>query len=71
MVNLPKIAGRVEILLDLMGLAVGAMLLAAGIGTYRSGGSVGWAIAGTIVFLINFWVAWRRFTRRRKPAPSL
>jgi len=69
-VNLPKIARQADVLLDLMGLAVGAKLLAAGIATYRDGGSVGWLIAGSALFLINFWVARRRFARRRKPTPS-
>ncbi|MEV6051541.1 hypothetical protein [Streptomyces sp. NPDC052107] len=69
-VNLPKIARQAEILLDLMGVAGGVMLLALGIDTYRNGGSVGWPIAGVALFLINLWVALRRFIRRRKPAPS-
>jgi hypothetical protein len=69
-VNLPKVTRQVDILLDLMGLAVGAMLLAVGIDTYRNGGSVGWPIAGSALFLINLWVALRRFARGRKPTPS-
>ncbi|MGW2937877.1 hypothetical protein ACWDA7_40100 [Streptomyces sp. NPDC001156] len=69
-IDLPKIVGRAEILLDLMGLAVGAMLLADGIATYREGGSVGWPITGSALFLISLWVACRRFVRRRKQTLS-
>ncbi|WP_330458726.1 hypothetical protein OIB37_18635 [Streptomyces sp. NBC_00820] len=70
MVNLPKIARWADILLDLGGLVVGAMLLALGVETYRNGGSIGWLIAGSAVFLTNFWVAGRRFARRRRPTPA-
>ncbi|MGW3263040.1 hypothetical protein [Streptomyces sp. NPDC001056] len=70
MVNLSKIAEWADALLDLMGLAVGTTLLALGIQTYRNGGSVGWAIAGSAVFLINLWVAGRRFARRRRLTPT-
>lgn len=69
-VNLSKIARWADVFLDLMGLAIGTMLLALGIQTYRNGGSVGWLIAGSAVFLINFRVAGRRFTRRRRPTPA-
>ncbi|MEV2214965.1 hypothetical protein AB0H86_26575 [Streptomyces sp. NPDC050997] len=69
-VNLSKFARQADILLDLMGAAVGAMFLLVGIETYRDGGSLGWLIAGSVLFLINLWVAWRRFARRRKPTPS-
>ncbi|MFE2317354.1 hypothetical protein ACFXC8_30290 [Streptomyces sp. NPDC059441] len=69
-VNLSKIVRPADVLLDLMGVAVGAMLLAVGIATYRDGGSLGWPIAGSVLFLINLWVARRRFARRRRPAPS-
>ncbi|WP_405607327.1 hypothetical protein [Streptomyces sp. NBC_00076] len=70
MVNLSKIVRQADVFLDLMGVAVGAMLLMAGIGTYRDGGSLGWPIAGAVLFLINVWVAGRRFARRRRPTPS-
>ncbi|MCX4452317.1 hypothetical protein OOK58_09335 [Streptomyces sp. NBC_01728] len=70
MFNLSTIARRADALLDLMGPAVGAMLLAVGLGTYLSGGSVAWPVAGAAVLLINVWVAWRRFARRRESAAS-
>ncbi|MFE9763673.1 hypothetical protein ACFYPC_03910 [Streptomyces sp. NPDC005808] len=70
MVNLSKIVRQADALLDLMGLAVGSLLLVVGIETYRDGGSVGWPIAGSVLFLINLWVAGRRFARRRRPTPS-
>ncbi|MEV8561607.1 hypothetical protein AB0478_35220 [Streptomyces sp. NPDC051917] len=69
-VNLSKIARQADILLNLMGVAVGSLLLVIGIQTYRDGGSVGWLIAGSVLFLINLWVACRRFARRRKPTLS-
>ncbi|MFH7339126.1 hypothetical protein [Streptomyces hygroscopicus] len=71
MVKLSKIARQADVLLDLMGVAVGSLLLVIGIGTYRDGGSVGWPIAGSVLFLVDLWVARRRFARRRKPTPSL
>jgi hypothetical protein len=40
-VNLSKIARQADIFLDLMGVAVGSLLLVIGIETYRDGGSVG------------------------------
>jgi hypothetical protein len=61
---------RADVLLDMMGVAVGVLLLAAGVGTYRNGGSVGWAIAGSAVFLINLWVARRHFARRKGPTQA-
>ncbi|GLX47782.1 hypothetical protein Shyhy01_07320 [Streptomyces hygroscopicus subsp. hygroscopicus] len=70
-VKLSKIARQADVLLDLMGVAVGSLLLVIGIGTYRDGGSVGWPIAGSVLFLVDLWVARRRFARRRKPTPSL
>ncbi|MFF4959379.1 hypothetical protein [Streptomyces sp. NPDC001222] len=69
-VNLSKIARQADALLDLMGVAVGSLLLVIGIETYRDGGSVGWPIAGSVLFLVNLWVACRRFCRRRKPTPA-
>jgi len=69
-VNLSKIVRQADVLLDLMGVAVGSMLLVVGIETYRDGGSVGWPIAGSVLFLINLWVAGRRFARRRRPTMS-
>lgn len=39
-VNLSKIVRQADVLLDLMGAAVGSMLLVVGIETYRDGGSV-------------------------------
>ncbi|MFD4976782.1 hypothetical protein [Streptomyces sp. NPDC058424] len=69
-INLSKIARLADILLDVVGVAVGSLLLVIGIETYHDGGSVGWPIAGSVLFLVNLWVACRRFTRRRKPAPS-
>ncbi|ANP53025.1 hypothetical protein J2Z21_000619 [Streptomyces griseochromogenes] len=70
MVNLSKIMDRASLFFDLAGPVVGAMLLATGIETYRDGGSMGWPIAGSLILLINLWVAWRRLARRRKSAPS-
>ncbi|MFG3061087.1 hypothetical protein ACGFYM_21280 [Streptomyces sp. NPDC048231] len=70
MVHLSKIARQADVLLNLMGVAVGSMLLVVGIETYRDGGSVGWPIAGSVLFLINLCVAGRRFVRRRRPTPS-
>ena len=69
-VNLSKIVRQADVLLDLMGVAVGSMLLVVGIEMYRDGGSVGWPIAGSVLFLINLLVAGRRFARRRRPTPS-
>jgi hypothetical protein len=65
-INLSKAASRVDALLDLMGPVFGAMMLTLGLDTYRGGGSVGWPIAGAAVLLTNLYVAWRRFTRRRR-----
>ncbi|MFJ3339543.1 hypothetical protein [Streptomyces sp. NPDC086766] len=70
MVTLAKIARQADVFLDLTGVAVGSLLLVSGIETYRDGESVGWPIAGSVLFLINLWVACRRFVRRRKPSPS-
>jgi hypothetical protein len=69
-VNLEKVTRPLEFLHDLMGPAAGAMLLMAGIETYRNGGSAGWPVAASALLLINSWEAWRRFARRRKPGPS-
>jgi hypothetical protein len=69
-VDLSKIATHADALLDVMGVAVGSLLPAVGIGTYRDDGSVGRPIAGSVLFLVNLWVACRRFARRGKPAPS-
>lgn len=69
-VDLSKIARQADVLLDLLGVAVGSMLLVVGIGTYRDGGSVGWPIAGSVLLLINLWGAGRRFARRSRPTPS-
>ncbi|WP_225320806.1 hypothetical protein [Streptomyces luteolifulvus] len=68
-VKLSKIARQADVLLDLMGVAVGSLLLVIGIETYRDGGSVGWPIAGSVLFSVNLWVACRRFIRHRKPTP--
>ncbi|WP_328770699.1 hypothetical protein [Streptomyces sp. NBC_00286] len=74
MASLSKTARQADVLLDLgralMGVTVGSLLLVIGIETYRDGGSVGWPIAGSVLFLVNLWVACRRFTRRGKPTPS-
>ncbi|NEC85635.1 hypothetical protein [Streptomyces sp. SID12501] len=67
MINLSKIARQADAFLDLMGVVVGSLLLVMGLQTYRDGGSVGWLIAGSALFLINLWVAGRRFVRRRRP----
>ncbi|MER5387027.1 hypothetical protein ABT040_43525 [Streptomyces sp. NPDC002688] len=53
-----------------MGPVIGVMLLAAGIETYRNGGSMSGPIAGAFLLVINLWMAWRRLPRRRKPALS-
>lgn len=68
--DLSKVARRVNVLSDPLGLAVGVMLLVTGIRTYRDGGSVGWPVAGLLILLINLWVAGRRLARRRKTSPS-
>ncbi|MEU6141425.1 hypothetical protein ABZ848_13785 [Streptomyces sp. NPDC047081] len=70
MVNFSKIVRQAGVLVDLMGVAVGSMLLVVGIEAYRDGGSVGWPIAGSVLLLINLGVAGRRFTRRGRPTPS-
>ncbi|MGW0628313.1 hypothetical protein [Streptomyces sp. NPDC002758] len=71
MADLSKIDRLMDIIHDVMGLAVGAMLLAVGIKTHRDGGSVGWPIAGTVVLVFSaVWVARRRLARRRKTTPS-
>jgi len=70
MVDLSKVARRVDVLSDLLGPAVGVMLLVMGIRTYRDGGSMGWPVAGLLILLINLWVAGRRLARRRKLSPS-
>lgn len=69
-INLSRIARLADVLLDVVGVVVGSLMLVIGIETYRDGGSVSWLIAGSVLFLVNLWVACRRFTRRRKPAPS-
>ena len=70
-VLLPKIARQANRLLDLVGgPLVGALMLSAGIKTYRDGGSVGWPVAGSALLLINLCVAWRRLARHRKPTPT-
>ncbi|MEV5086058.1 hypothetical protein AB0K74_47840 [Streptomyces sp. NPDC056159] len=71
MVNLSKIARQADVLLDVVGVAVGSLMLVIGIEAYRDGGSMGWPIAGSVLFLVNLWVAGRRFTRRKKLTPSL
>jgi hypothetical protein len=68
-INLSKIASRLDAFMDLLGPVIGVMLLAVGIETYRNGGSMGWPIAGAVLLVINLWVAWRRLARRRKPTP--
>ncbi|MBG0854039.1 hypothetical protein I2W78_19855 [Streptomyces spinoverrucosus] len=70
MIKLSKIVRWADVVLDLLGLAFGVMVLILGIETYRNGGSIGWPIAGSAIFLINFWVAARRLARRRKPTPT-
>ncbi|MEV7323016.1 hypothetical protein [Streptomyces sp. NPDC093970] len=71
MINLAKIAGRMDILLDLVGGPVaGVLMFSLGIQTYRDGGSVAWPIAGSALLLINLGVAWRRFSRLGKRATS-
>ncbi|MBB4715231.1 hypothetical protein [Streptomyces luteogriseus] len=70
MINLSRIARLADVLLDVVGVAVGSLMLVIGIETYRDGGSLSWPIAGSVLFLVNLWVACRRFTRRREPAPS-
>ncbi|MEV5009312.1 hypothetical protein [Streptomyces sp. NPDC055692] len=71
MVNLSKIARQADVLLDVVGVAVGSLMLVIGIEAYRDGGSMSWPIAGSVLFLVNLWVAGRRFTRRKKLTPSL
>jgi hypothetical protein len=68
-VNLSKIASRLDAFMDLMGPVIGVMLLAVGIEAYRNGGSMRWPIAGAVLLVINLWVAWRNFARRWKPTP--
>ncbi|MFJ6631170.1 hypothetical protein ACIQMR_07135 [Streptomyces sp. NPDC091376] len=68
---LPRIARQLDIFFDLVvGPIVGALMLSVGIETYRDGGSVGWPIAGSALFLTNLLVAWRRFSRLRKRVTS-
>jgi hypothetical protein len=69
-VNLSKIAKWADVFLDLLGVAMGSFFLVMGVASYRDGGAVGWAAFGAVLFLVNLWVAGRRFVRRRKPAPS-
>ncbi|MFI6933812.1 hypothetical protein [Streptomyces sp. NPDC050287] len=70
MADLSKIASRLDAFMDLTGPVIGVMLLAAGIETYRTGGSMGWPIAGAVLLVINLRVAWRRLAKRRKPTSS-
>ena len=70
-VNFSKVAGWMDMLHGLMGLASGALLVAVGVRMHRDGGSVGWPIAGTAVLILNsLWVARRQRARRRGPTPS-
>lgn len=64
--NLSKIADRLDAVMDLMGPAIGVILLAVGIQTYRDGGSVGWPLAGAAILVINLLVAWRRLSGHRR-----
>lgn len=43
------------------------MLLTLAVKTYGDGGSAGWVVAGTVLFLIDPGVVWRRLARRGKP----
>lgn len=70
-VNVAKIARWAKAFLDLVGgPVVGLMLLSLGIQSYLNGGSIGWPIAGSVLFLINLRVAWRRFVELRKPTTA-
>ncbi|WP_079162952.1 hypothetical protein [Streptomyces canus] len=71
MVNVAKIGMWAKTFLDLVGGPVlGLMLLSLGIRNYLDGGSIGWPIAGSVVFLINLRVAWRRLVELRKPTAA-
>ncbi|MFF7331880.1 hypothetical protein [Streptomyces sp. NPDC008150] len=70
MVNLSMMVRRVDAFLDLVGVAVGATLLALGVETCHEGGSLGWPAVGAALLLINLEVARRRFARRRRPTSS-
>ncbi|MEU0430383.1 hypothetical protein ABZ153_01800 [Streptomyces sp. NPDC006290] len=65
MVNFSKAAGRMDVLRDLMGLTVGALLVAVGVKMHHDGGSIGWPIAGTAVLSLNgIWAIRRRQAQR-------
>ncbi|MFF4133823.1 hypothetical protein ACFY1B_20160 [Streptomyces mirabilis] len=65
MVNFSKAAGKMDVLRDLMGMTVGAFLMAVGIKMHHDGGSIGWPIAGTAVLsLTGIRISRRRQARR-------
>ncbi|MEV6023021.1 hypothetical protein [Streptomyces sp. NPDC052036] len=68
MLTLPKAVRLLDLVVDLLGVALGVALLMVGIHTYRAGGSVGWPLLGAAVFLCDLWVAGRRFARRIRAA---
>ncbi|MFD6550109.1 hypothetical protein [Streptomyces sp. NPDC058398] len=65
MANPSKAAGRMDVLRDLMGLTVGAFLMAVGIKMHHDGGSIAWPVAGTAALSLNsIWAVRRRQGRR-------
>ncbi|CAL9465790.1 hypothetical protein SUDANB106_02759 [Streptomyces sp. enrichment culture] len=70
MIDLQKVARGADVFLDLAGVVIGSLMLVIGVETYRDGGSMVWPIAGSVLLLINLWVASRRFVRRGKSTPS-
>ncbi|SEP95584.1 hypothetical protein [Streptomyces radiopugnans] len=70
MIDLQKVARGADVFLDLAGVVIGSLMLVIGVETYRDGGSMGWPIAGSVLLLINLWVASRRFVRRGRSTPS-
>ncbi|MER6688734.1 hypothetical protein [Streptomyces minutiscleroticus] len=71
MADVSKILNRADLLLDLLGPVVGAVLLMTGVDTYRDGGSMAWPLMGAVLLLGSLWVLLRRVrSRRGRPGPS-
>ncbi|WP_229919632.1 FG-GAP repeat protein [Streptomyces minutiscleroticus] len=69
--DVSKILNRADLLLDLLGPVVGAVLLMTGVDTYRDGGSMAWPLMGAVLLLGSLWVLLRRVrSRRGRPGPS-
>lgn len=68
--DLSKVTRWMDVLADLLGPPVNALLLLVGIQTYREGGSIGWPAGASVLLLISLYTVGRRFARRRKRAAT-